>query len=59
MGLYFITRLYQLKNIVVNTRRHHGNKMMNFYLSLESRVIPTCYRMYFFYTKRRALDWLR
>lgn len=59
MSLYLIDRLYQLKAIVKSARRLHGNKFINFYLYLESRIIPTCVRMYFFTTIRRGLNWIK
>ena len=56
MGYYLIKRLHQLRNIVNISRKLFGNKIINFYFYLESRVIPTCLRMCFFWNKRRGLN---
>lgn len=58
MGLYFINSLKKLKMMVYSSQKLHGHKKLNFFLYLESKIIPTCYRMNFFNTQRRALNWV-
>lgn len=58
MGNYLIVRQYQLRNLIFCSRRLYGSKILNFYFYLESRVIPTCFRMCFFWNKRRGVNWV-
>ena len=58
MGYYLIKQLSQLKNIIKTSKKLSGNKIFNFYFYLESRILPTCLRMCFFWNKRRGFNWI-
>lgn len=58
LGYYYINTLDQLRFLIKCSHKKSGSRAYNFYYYLESRVIPTCYRVNFFWNKRRGLNWL-
>lgn len=58
MGFYYITTLKKLKYLTIVSKKKFGSRAYNFYYFMESRVIPTCFRLGFFWNKRRGFNWV-
>lgn len=56
---YNFKKIYQLKNLYRWVKKIPGNKITNFFLSLESQLSSVCLRMHFFWRLKTARTWIK